>query len=179
VAVLSGWMSRAAVCAALLALSGCKIFVKDDPPPCPRISVVEDASKLIRFTNGGHDANAIESTAEITRYRGTCFYDKDEKTMQVSVTVGFDAFAGPAFVPGPHRVDYFVAIPAFNGPEGKKIFPLKLDIPQDPKGKHIDDGDVTISFPVKDIKKLEAYEIFVGFQLSPEELDFNRKHDHR
>ncbi len=172
-------MSRAAVCTALLALSGCKIFVKDEPPPCPRVSVLEDASKLVRFVNGGHDANAIEMSAEITKYRGTCFYDKDEKTMQVVLNVGVDAFAGPAFVEGPHRVDYFVAIPAFTGPEGKKILPLKLDIPKDPKGTHITDGDVTLTFPIKDIKKLEAYEIFVGFQLSPEELDFNRKHDFR
>jgi len=170
-------MSRAAVCTALLALSGCKIFVKDEPPPCPRVSVLEDASKLVRFANGGHSANAIEMSAEITKYRGSCFYDKDEKTMQVVLNVGVDAFAGPAFVEGPHRVDYFVAIPAFNGPEGKKILPLKLDIPKDPRGTHITDGDVTLTFPIKDIKKLEAYEIFVGFQLSPEELDFNRKHD--
>ena len=172
-------MSRAAVCTALLALSGCKIFVKDEPPPCPRVSVVEDAAKLVRFTGAGHDANAIEMSAEITKYRGSCYYDKDDKTMDVKIVVGIDAFAGPAFAGGPERIDYFVAIPAFSGPEGKKIFPLKLDIPKDPKGTHIDDGEVSLSFPIKDIKKLEAYEIFVGFQLSPEELDFNRKHDHR
>jgi hypothetical protein len=172
-------MSRAAVFTALLALSGCKIFVKDDPPPCPRVSVVEDASKLVRFTGAGHDANTIAMSAEITKYRGTCFYDKDEKQMDVKISVGIDAFAGPAFPGGAQRIDYFVAIPAFSGPEGKKIFPVKLDIPKDPKGMHIDDGEVSLTFPVKDIKKLEAYEIFVGFQLTPEELDFNRKHDHR
>ena len=179
VAVLSGWMSRAAMCTALLALSGCKIWVKEDPPPCPRVSVIEDGSKLVRFTGAGKSANDIEMTAEITKYRGSCYYDKDDKTMEVKVSIGIDAAAGPAFVEGPHRIDYFVAIPAFNHPDGKKIFPLKLDIPTDPKGIHIDDGDVTLSFPVKDIKKLEAYEIFVGFQLTPEELDYNRKHDHR
>ena len=173
-------MSRAAVCTALLALSGCKIFVKDEPPPCPRVSVLEDASKLVRFTGAGHDANSIEMSAEITKYRGSCLYDRDEKTMQVTLNVGIDAFAGPAFVPGAHRIDYFVAIPAFSSdPEAKKIFPLKLDIPAGPKGTHIDDGDVTMSFPVKDIKKLQAYEVFVGFQLTPDELDYNRKHDHR
>jgi hypothetical protein len=172
-------MSRAAVCAALLALSGCKVFVKEDPPPCPRVSVVEDASKLIRFTGASRDPNTIEMSAEISKYRGSCYYDKDDKTMSVKVSVGIDAFAGPAFVEGPHRIDYFVAIPAFQTADGKKIFPLKLDIPKDPKGIHIDDGEVSLTFPVKDIKKLEAYEIFVGFQLTPAELDFNRKHDHR
>jgi hypothetical protein len=172
-------MSRAALCTALLALSGCKVFVKDEPPPCPRVSVLEDGSKLVRFTGPNHDAQSIEMSAEITKYRGSCFYDKDEKKMDVKVSVSIDAFAGPAFNPGPHRVDYFVAIPAFSGADGKKVFPLKLDIPQDPKGLHITDNDVTLSFPIKDIKKLEAYEIFVGFQLTPEELDYNRKHDFR
>jgi hypothetical protein len=173
-------MSRAAVCTALLALSGCKIFVKEEPPPCPRVSVLEDASKLVRFAGGGHDANSVEMSAEITKYRGSCYYDRDEKMMNVKLTVGIDAFAGPAFVEGPHQFEYFVAIPAFSGnPDGKKIFPLKIDIPKGPKGIHVDDGEVDMSFPVKDLKKLQAYEIFVGFQLTPEELDYNRKHDFR
>ena len=172
-------MSRAAVCTALLALSGCKIWVKDEPPPCPRVSVLEDASKLVRFTGAGQTANSIEMTAEITKYRGSCFYDKDEKTMEVRMRVGVDASAGPAFVEGPHSVDYFVAIPAFEGADGKKIFPLKLDISGRSKGTHVDDDEVSLTFPVKDVKKLQAYEIFVGFQLTPAELDFNRKHDYR
>jgi hypothetical protein len=172
-------MSRAAVCTALLALSGCKIWVKDEPPPCPRVSVLEDASKLIRFTGAGKTANDIEMTAEITKYRGSCFYDKDDKTMQVSLKVGIDAQPGPAFADGPHQLEYFVAIPAFTGMDGKKIFPVKLDLAKESKGTHLDDGEVSLTFPVKDIKKLEAYEIFVGFQLSQAELDFNRKHDHR
>ncbi len=172
-------MSRAAVCTALLALSGCKIWVKDEPPPCPRVSVLEDASKLVRFTGAGKTANDIEMTAEITKYRGSCFYDKDDKTMQVSLKVGINALPGPAFAQGPHQLDYFVAIPAFTGADGKKIFPVKLDLSNDPKGTHVDDAEVSLTFPVKDVKKLEAYEIFVGFQLTPAELDFNRKHDHR
>jgi hypothetical protein len=172
-------MSRAAVCTALLALSGCKIFVKDEPPPCPRVSVVEDASKLIRFRSGSQDPKDIQMSAEISKYRGSCEWDRDEKTMHVTLNVGIDAFAGPAYVEAPYHIDYFVAIPAFPGADGKKILPLKIDVPQDPKGTHITDGDVDLTFPVKDIKKLEAYEIFVGFQLTPAELDYNRKHDFR
>ncbi len=180
VAVLSGSLSRAAVCLAVLALSGCKVFVKEEPPPCPRVSVVEDASKLVRFRPGSTNANDIEMTAEIVKYRGSCFYDKDDKTMSVSLDVGIDAFAGPAFAEGPKKIAYFLAVPAFFPAEdGKKIFPVMLDIPNGPKGVHVTDKDVRITFPIKDIKKLEAYEIFVGFQLEPSELDYNRKHDYR
>jgi hypothetical protein len=172
-------MSRAAVGMALLALSGCKVFVKDEPPPCPRVSVLEDASKLVRFTGASRDPNTIQMSAEITKYRGSCFYDKDDKKMEVTLNVGIDAFAGPAFTGGKQQLQYFVAIPAFSGPEGKQIFPLAIEVPKDSKGTHITDGDVTLTFPVRDIKKLEAYEVFIGFQLTPEELDYNRKHDFR
>jgi len=173
-------MSRAAVGVALLALSGCKVFVKEEPPPCPRVSVVEDASKLVRFHPGSHDAKDIEMSAEIVKYRGSCFYDRDDKTMKVSLDIGIDAYAGPAFAEGTRTIEYFVAIPAFfPSADGKKIFPVKLDIPAGPKGVHVTDNDVRLTFPVKDIKKLEAYEIFIGFQLPQDELDFNRKHDHR
>ena len=179
-AVLSGSLSRVAVCAALLALSGCKIFVKEEPPPCPRVSVVEDASKLIRFRPGSTSAADVEMTAEIVKYRGSCYFDKDDKTMDVSLDIGIDAYAGPAFAPGPHQIQYFVAVPAFfPAEEGKKVFPVTLDIPNGPKGVHVTDSDVHLKFPLKDIKKLEAYEIFLGFQLDQSELDFNRNHDHR
>jgi hypothetical protein len=100
--------------------------------------------------------------------------------MKVSLDIGIDAYAGPAFTAGPRNIAYFIAVPAFFPDEaGKKIFPVTLDIPNGPKGVHITDHDVQLKFPVKDIKKLEAYEIFVGFQLDPSELDYNRKHDHR
>lgn len=179
-AVLSGSLSRAAICASLLALSGCKIFVKEEPPPCPRVSVVEDASKLVRFHLGSTDVKDIEMSAEIVKYRGSCHYDKDDKVMEVSLDVGIDAYAGPAFTPGEKKIDYFIAVPAFfPSAEGKKIFPVTLDIPAGPKGVHITDRDVRIQIPIKDIKKLEADEIFVGFQLEPSELDYNRKHDFR
>ena len=165
---------------AVLALSGCKIFVKEEPPACPRVSVVEDASKLVRFRPGSTNAQDIELSAEIVKYRGSCYYDKDDKTEEVSLDIGIDAFAGPAFTPGERTISYFVALPAFfPDAAGKKIFTVKLDIPSGPKGAHITDHDVHLKFPVKDIKKLEADEIFVGFQLEPAELDFNRKHDHR
>lgn len=179
-AVQSGTLSRAAVCMAVLALSGCKIFVKEEPPPCPRVSVVEDASKLVRFHLGSTDVKDIEMTAEIVKYRGSCHYDKDDKVMEVSLDVGIDAYAGPAFTPGERKIAYFIAVPAFfPSAEGKKIFPVTLDIPAGPKGVHVTDSDVHIQIPIKDIKKLEADEIFVGFQLEPSELDYNRKHDFR
>lgn len=174
-------MPRATVGIALLALSGCKVFVKDEPPPCPRVSVLEDASKLVRFKGGSHEAKDIELAAEIVKYRGSCKYDRDEKVMDVTLRVGIDAFPGPATVDGPQQAQYFVAIPAFSGtPEGKKIFPVSIPVSaKESKGTRFTDGDVSISFPVKDIKKLEAYEIFVGFQLTPAELDYNRKHSFR
>ena len=173
-------MPRAALGVSLLALSGCKVFVKEEPPPCPRVSVLEDASKLVRF-KGGTEAKDIELAAEIVKYRGSCRYDKDEKVMEVALRVSIDAFAGPATVDGPQRAEYFVAIPAFSGnPAGKQLFPVTLNVSsKDSKGTHLTDGDISISFPIKDVKKLEAYEIFVGFQLTPAELDYNRKHSFR
>jgi hypothetical protein len=182
VAVRSGWMPRVAVVGvALLGLSGCRIFVKEEPPPCPRVSVLEDASKLVRFRSGSHDAKDIELAAEIVKYRGACYYDNDEKTMKVALTVGIDAFPGPVTAEGPQQAEYFVAIPAFSGnADGKKILPVTLNVsPKEPKGIHFTDGEVSLTFPVKDIKKLEAYEIFVGFQLTQDQLDYNRKHSFR
>jgi hypothetical protein len=166
------------VVAALLALSGCKVLVKEEPPPCPRVSILADASHLTRFRPGAGQAEGdVEFRARIVDYNGSCYYDRDEKTMSVTLQLAIEATRGPALTDGKRDLNYFVAVPFFfPESEAKKILPLTIDIPKGANGVKATDRDVRISFPVRNIKELERYELFVGLQLDEAELRYNRQH---
>jgi hypothetical protein len=188
VAVKSKWIwtklmrratAGAVIAVAVMALSGCRVFVKEPPPPCPRVSILTDASKLVMFRPGdGRDVTDVELQAEISRYHGSCFYDKNERVMTLKLQVGIDAKRGPALVGGDKRdLNYFIAIANFYPQDaGKKIMPVTLEFSKNAKQVRLTDNDVEISFPVKNVKELEPYEVFLGFQLDDAQLDYNRRH---
>ena len=82
---------------------------------------------------------------------------------------------------------YFVAIPAFReGTHGKELMSVMLKFPAGAQQIRVVDAPFTVEFPVSDepgtettpaavIKDIAKYEIFIGWQLTPDELAFNRK----
>jgi hypothetical protein len=171
-------LTVAIVGVASLGLEGCKLFIKDEPPPCPRVSILADASNLVRFHQGAKaDAKNIDITAKLVSYAGSCGYDADEKQMSVALTVGFDVTRGPAAGELAQEISYFVAVPAYYPQtSAKRVLSFPVELPKDNETLHVTDKEIQISFPVNDIKELERYEIFVGIQLNQAELDYNRNY---
>lgn len=174
-------LARAILCGALVALSGCKAFVKEEPPPCPRVSILGDALKQVHFRPGpGRDVTDIEWKAEIKEYRGACFYDKSQQLMTVTLNVGIDIARGPALADGAHQLAYFIAVPEyFPLPEAKKTVPLTAQFDRNVTALHLVDHDVSIAIPVKNVKEMERDELFLGLQLDEAELQYNRTHSGR
>lgn len=149
---------------------------KQGAPPCPRVSVLSDASRMTRFKPGpGRDITDVELQAEIASYTGSCTYDMDKLTMNLSIQVGIDAERGPAAGERKTGLAYFVAIPVFfPKPEAKQIMPVEIAFPADMNRIRFVDEEVTISFPMRDFKDLKSYEIFLGLQLDQSQLEYNR-----
>jgi hypothetical protein len=164
--------------ASLLALSGCKVFVKEEPPPCPRVSILADAAKLVQFRPGpGRDITDIAYKVQVVNYAGSCFYDKEYHVMTVDLQVGFDAQRGAALSEDSQEIRYFISVPTFfPQPDAKEIFPLTLKFSKNAASLHVTDQDAKISIPVKSVKELERYEVFIGLQLDEAQLDYNRHH---
>ncbi len=165
--------------AAVLALSGCSMFDQDDvKAPCPKVSILADAAKLVRFRPGpGRDVTDVETQAELTGYQGSCHYDKTKKMMNVSLAVGIDAARGPAAQGRAANLSYFVAIPTFwPDPKAKVVLPVAIAFPGNATTVHYTDNDVQISIPVPVVKDMAKYEIVLGLQLNEAELEYNRQH---
>lgn len=165
--------------AAPIALSGCdtltQLASKTKPPPCPPIYILSDTAKITKFRPGsGRDLTDVELEAEVVAYKGNCSYD--DKGATVEVQVSFDVTRGPASTSRNTELTYFVAIPKFYpAPEAKAEFTFPISFPEGVDQARVNDEDVILHIPVKDREVINNYEIYLGFQATPEELERNRR----
>lgn len=157
-----------------LALASCSVFGKKETPPCPPVFILADASSLTKFRPGpGRDLTDVEYEAEIQGYTGGCKYD--DKGAVIDLQVIFSVKRGPADTDRKADFSYFVAIPLYYpSPDAKAEFATTVTFPEGQNYVRYTDEEVVMRVPVKDKDVISKYEIYIGFQESPEELDRNR-----
>ena len=158
---------------AAVAAVGC---TKSGPPkPCPRVGVLTDAQRLVRFNPGtGRDLTDVRYEAEIGVRRGTCEYKKKDSELDIDMAVEIQAVRAPnAGAKG--EFEYFVAITdRTQRILAKQVFSAAIAFEGDRRsGTTLE--ELTETIPLKAGQLGTEFEILVGFQLSEEELDYNRK----
>jgi hypothetical protein len=142
------------------------------------ISLLADTAKFTQFRPGtGRDVTDVVLQGEMTGYTGSCTYDKDAKKLTVKLQVSMTFTRGPAATGNDAHIDYYVAVPAFYPkPEAKQT--LGVQFAFEPPADHvrITDNEVDVVLPVADfVKDMPNREVYLGFQLTQDELDFNRR----
>lgn len=159
-------------------VAACALSDKDKKYRCPAVFILEDAKDMTRFKAGpGRDITDILFEAEIVNFVGNCDYDEGEAEIQLSVQIRVER--GPAN--RNHRVvfDYFAVIPTFKShPKGKNIFNVVGEF-EGNRTQMLYQDDLQMKIPVKVPTDGAALEIVLGFQLSPEELKYNRSRKQR
>lgn len=168
-----------------LALGGCSMFGGDDeavdvvekdaPKPCPTVGVLDGADHMTLFNGRGKDLTDVVLRAEICKSVLQCEYDSDNS--EISVNVAFDGTVdlGPAATSREANIPGFIAIVR----HGYMLSKQQLDIPVTFDGaartvkflKTIEDTKIPIGGEINGA----AYEVIVGFQLTQDQLDYNKK----
>jgi hypothetical protein len=159
----------------LAALAGCgadKII-----PPCPPVRIDAATAYITKFKDGAApEMNNMEYRAEVTGYKGECVFRDDKVELTMDIDFAFEP--GPA-LSGPAKVPYFVAIPQyFPRPEGKRVLELQVK-PEGNGPQRIRESNVRAVIPLKKNEPAAAYDVYVGLQLTPEQLEYNRTHPAR
>jgi hypothetical protein len=149
------------------------------PVDCPRVGMVDDLDKIHQFTEGKPftDDNAI-STATITKIDSLCSINDTnvivDMDIHVAGTLGKRGKMLQADKPS-FAYPYFIAITTPNGNiTSKEVFAATMSFPADSDSEeHTEQMRQVIPLSGEYIAK--DYEILVGFQLTPEELEYNRK----
>lgn len=143
--------------------------------PCPVVGSVYDAARYVKFaTPEGKIYTDIAFTGEIADVRLYCRYTGDVPLV-AEVEIDFAFGRGPQADGRTHDYPYFVAVTRRNGKVlAKEYFSTRAQFSR---------GDVTtVTEQVKRITIPRAdesisgvnFEIVVGFELTPEQLAFNR-----
>ena len=160
----------------LCGLAACNLFPDKRDKTCPKVEVIDDLSKLVQFADGpGRDLTDMLYAARIEDVKTACAFDKSGVKVDMTVSiVGDRAQAGAKLRLKGADVTYFVAISdATQAIITKKLFTSRLDF-QDNKPARIDDVlDQRIPLPI--LSSAKDHTIIVGFQLTPEQINFNQK----
>jgi len=165
--------------AVMLVLAACAAEQDVTLPTCPKATVLEETSTLTRFRDGpGQDLIDVNFTGKIEHLTGSCVFDVDSAgagllKMDVSVEVRVDR--GPANRDRTTQFEYFVGILNANGTViAKEIFPFSIKFSGNNTTSKIVDAPVTMNIPVTADQGSADFSVFVGFQLTPDELRYNR-----
>ncbi len=164
------------------ALAGCGNQDKF-PPACPRASIVGSAANVTRFRGdatggGGQDVTDMVFSGRITGVTGTC-ERSDEETLNVTATIGLESTRGPASTSRTEDVPFFVAVAQGEQILDKRVFHVRADFPANTDRLRLQSDEVHLTLPITRERSGAAYDMLVGFQLTPAELATNRRRDGR
>lgn len=168
-----GWAVAAVL---ILLLGGCGLFQRPPPGPCPRVSILHDAAKLVLFKSGpGRDLIDVEFEGEITLIGGNCGYVDDDRSIRMRLEIRIAVMRGPAARGPTVDVPYFVAIV---GPDQKilvkQVFQSPIEFAENRRRAGALEETVQ-TIPLQDGQTGANFEVLVGFQLTAAQLDYNRQ----
>ncbi len=166
-------LRAAAPMVGLLALSACGPRVVAFAPTCPGTGILRDGADLTRFSGKGTDLTDMVVDGRITGLSGQCSLD-DRTHLRTVIAVGMNLTRGPANTTRTDNVSYFVAVAQGDTILDKRVYVLPITFARNNDEIQLTGAPVNLVLPVDDKTNGGAYRILVGFQLTPQELAFNR-----
>ena len=173
---------RAALAAVVAAgLGGCGY--QDESrfaPVCPKVAILGDAADVSLYRAspasgaGGRDLSDMVLDGRITRPFGKCAR-ASETLLATHVTVPMQFSRGPAAATREMDVAYFIGV--FDGDDilDKKVFSVHLAFPPNVDMLTLEAPDTELDLPISRVRTGAGYTVRVGFQLTPDQLAYNRR----
>lgn len=170
---------RLAVLAPLgLALAGCSWFGESyRDVKCPSTDIISTLGSVSRVRGEGGNFADLRYHAQLTGLKGIC--DVDDSGVTVKLTVSTLGEIGPAATERSADFPYFVTVTGPNDQViAKQVMANVLVFPPNqPRAGATD--QLTQNIPLRNPRDAGKYHVLLGFQLTPEELAYNRLHgDH-
>ena len=140
---------------------------------CPGVEVLQDLGEFVRFKPGpGRDATDVLIEAWVDGVGGQCFLDDDELLVDLNVRIG--TRRGPATKTDKAKIKYFVAITDLN----RNVLvrqPFETIAPFSNRKTILFEDVLDLKIPLQRGAQTDGFSIFLGLELSEQELAFNRR----
>ena len=168
---------RAATLAVLTAclLAGCSTDTTHGL--CPGAAILASTSSLTVLRKGAQGDPAGEIyTAVMTDVKTDCDFDKDARTTSSNLAIGFRATRPPSGAAAQYSVPYFVVATQAGGHIlNKRTFIAQFSFAPGSGSAVFSDTVAQTLIDLEHGKRPADYEILVGFQLTQDQLDYNKK----
>ncbi len=149
---------------------------------CPTATILADAENVTAFRPGpGRDLPDVHYQGAITHIDTGCDYGRSrgDRYAYAHVNLSFDVDLGSVAFPAPVDVPYFVAVivPDTQTVLTKEVFMLTVPFDGTVRSVSLDDRIDSIAIPVVENTEGANYEIVIGFELNPEQVEHNRLGD--
>jgi hypothetical protein len=165
---------RLAVVALALALAGCTA----GQLPCPAAKILRDGDRVTKFMPGQPPGpQSVQYVGEIAAAKLSCSYDTHTyQRLDVALGIQITAQRNPAHPTPDADLRYFVAIVNLQGDLlAKQEFPLRVPFP--PGSNDVTKVESILqTIPLTYPQNGGSLQVWVGFQLSDQELEYNRSH---
>ncbi len=169
----------AAACLPLLVLSGCDNNPDETAAQCPKFSLLPhyDGATLLRYTARGTDLTDLVLNGRITDVKGDCIGVLGAKDVKAKAHVIMVFTRGPA-APGPDtEVRYGMGIIKKGEVLGEpKVFTQHVVFPPNVNTIQVEGQEVDFDFPTPHGLSGPDYQVYVYFQLTPQELALAQAH---
>lgn len=164
-----------------LAISGCTtardVFATapDNPGPCPSALTLHDAQRVVELSDDSNTYGSVGFTGEINSVTSLCRY-YDDRPIVADLEVNFGFGRGPAAVGNEHVYTYFIAVTRRdNVVIHREDFPLRVRFEPGSDRAFVTENIDRIVIPrASDNTSGSNFEIIVGFDLTAEQLAWNR-----
>lgn len=156
--------------AAATLLAGCAS--EPETRPCPRAVVLNDAARQVKFDGEGRDLTDVVFEASIGTGQLVCEYD--DNVLDVDLQVEVIASRGPANSDRLANITYFVAVSQTDQTVlAREAFDIAIPFPGNrTRVSGLEEIGQVITLPSG--RDGGDYVIYVGLELSREELEYNR-----
>ena len=145
-----------------------------NPAPCPRVAVLHDAARFVSF-DGPASAETVAYSGEVLRAEGACRYFEDKPIIaDLTITMAFGR--GPKGADRTEEFNYFVAVTRTDRAViHKEVYPIRVTFPRGEDVVQVTQRIDEIVIP-RATERVSGtnFEILTGFQLSLEQVNFNR-----
>ncbi|MEQ9144123.1 MAG: hypothetical protein RLO08_07175 [Parvibaculaceae bacterium] len=144
--------------------------------PCPAVGILGGTESLTLFSGEGRDITDVVLTGEMERVVSECEYDIDDGIIYVDLALRGSAEIGPAATSREITVPVFIALTEVDSRVLRKdVFPLTLAFPGNQRSTSFIHTIEETKVPFVARIDGSAYEILLGFQLTEEQLAYNKR----